>query len=410
MYVGNYLHEDGNIGHEIINLYKADDGNNYIYLNSMGSLGRERANYENTVLLVRPAGKSLYKVLAKATGIHVLNEAIKDDSKKTHQKNHSFQEQFRVKYGGISLGDILRENKYHGDVQGVQECYMTFRAKSVLFTKEEIFITDNKELADSNIYYIRTEKGFGKQTLREFFNKETKPTSFIDLENLIKNKQLWKSKNTTKKIDEIKEEIKKNKEEKGFLHLIKKEYDELVFSNLISHFLKINKKMFITFAKDVLHIEADENFTLKREFKNIDILIQDSKNLIVIENKIKSDINGRHDIYGKIVSSQLSKYYEYTQKNKEYENLKKHYFIFVPNHNRINTKKFKFGDKYKIIYYDELYRFFDQNKNAYIQYKYFDELLIALKKHTHRYNNELEENMKLLFVNKIDEVRGEMLP
>lgn len=32
MYVGGYLSEGDNIGHEIINLYKADDGKNYIYL------------------------------------------------------------------------------------------------------------------------------------------------------------------------------------------------------------------------------------------------------------------------------------------------------------------------------------------------------------------------------------------
>ena len=38
MYSGNYLVEGSNIGHEIINLYKADDGKNYIYLNAQGSI------------------------------------------------------------------------------------------------------------------------------------------------------------------------------------------------------------------------------------------------------------------------------------------------------------------------------------------------------------------------------------
>jgi hypothetical protein len=37
-----------NIGHEIINLYKADDGKNYIYLNSQGTI--ELSHEENKIL------------------------------------------------------------------------------------------------------------------------------------------------------------------------------------------------------------------------------------------------------------------------------------------------------------------------------------------------------------------------
>ena len=32
MYNGKYLKDDNNIGYEIINLYKSDSGDNYIYL------------------------------------------------------------------------------------------------------------------------------------------------------------------------------------------------------------------------------------------------------------------------------------------------------------------------------------------------------------------------------------------
>ena len=42
MYVGDYLSEGDNIGHEIINLYKADNGKNYIYLNSQGAIDLSR--------------------------------------------------------------------------------------------------------------------------------------------------------------------------------------------------------------------------------------------------------------------------------------------------------------------------------------------------------------------------------
>ena len=35
MYVGEYLSD--NIGHEVINLFKADNGRHYLYLNSRGN-------------------------------------------------------------------------------------------------------------------------------------------------------------------------------------------------------------------------------------------------------------------------------------------------------------------------------------------------------------------------------------
>lgn len=53
MYVGAYLSEGDNIGHEIINLYKADDGKNYIYLNSQGTIELSHGENRITVLLVR---------------------------------------------------------------------------------------------------------------------------------------------------------------------------------------------------------------------------------------------------------------------------------------------------------------------------------------------------------------------
>lgn len=37
MYAGKYLAEGENIGHEIINLIRSDNGNNYLWLNADGN-------------------------------------------------------------------------------------------------------------------------------------------------------------------------------------------------------------------------------------------------------------------------------------------------------------------------------------------------------------------------------------
>jgi hypothetical protein len=65
MYTGRYITQQGKLGHEIINLFKADDGKFYIWLNSMGVCTQSKAD-GCTILMVRSVNASLYKVLAKA--------------------------------------------------------------------------------------------------------------------------------------------------------------------------------------------------------------------------------------------------------------------------------------------------------------------------------------------------------
>ena len=51
MYVGTYL--QNNIGHEVINLFKADNGNNYIYVNKDGRINPKYNNSISAVILTR---------------------------------------------------------------------------------------------------------------------------------------------------------------------------------------------------------------------------------------------------------------------------------------------------------------------------------------------------------------------
>ncbi|MGT2960611.1 PD-(D/E)XK nuclease family protein [Streptococcus caballi] len=97
----------------------------------------------------------------------------------------------------------------------------------------------------------------------------------------------------------------------NFLNIIRQEDSELAFSNMFAYFFNINRIAFSRFAKKVLSVEIQTDFTIEREKKNIDLLICDKNNVIVIENKIKSSINGindRHDISSDLVQSQLKKY------------------------------------------------------------------------------------------------------
>ena len=54
MYAGDYL-KGNNIGHEIINLFADDNGDNYIYINADGVMGSEYDGKVKAVLLTRMA-------------------------------------------------------------------------------------------------------------------------------------------------------------------------------------------------------------------------------------------------------------------------------------------------------------------------------------------------------------------
>ena len=63
MYTGDYTNK--NIGHEIINLYKTDKGENYIYISPYGKLADDKYGGVSTVLLARPAEKGRLEIIAK---------------------------------------------------------------------------------------------------------------------------------------------------------------------------------------------------------------------------------------------------------------------------------------------------------------------------------------------------------
>ena len=399
MYVGAYLSEGDNIGHEIINLYRADDGKNYIYLNSQGTIELSHEENRITVLLVRKFASKTYKVLAKAEGVKILDFA---DSKLPREERYKGQVALGLTYGGISLVDLFNENSYHGSLQEEKNAYTTFVADKVIKPKNQIYITDDASVSDGNIFFIRTNKGFGKQTLREFYNENEKPDSFADLNQIIENRDLWAADNTTQAISEL-PELQKDTYF-NFLKIIKQEDNELAFSNMFAHFFNINREAFFRFASDVLHIEIHTDFTIEREKRNIDLLISDKNNAVVIENKIKSSINGiddRHDIYSDQVQSQLKKYYQFVTSDDEYRKKTASCFIFSPNYNRIDLSKFSCGEKYTIVYYREIYNFFVENRSLFDKVPYFDDFINAIYKHTKDYDNDLEEEMQRRFQNTI---------
>jgi len=374
MYAGEYLTR-GIGGGEVINLLHSDDEVNYCFVSPYGMINPTYNDTVYAVIHTRLIESGCFEVI----GISIIDEK---NGQLIHPKGYKKEDRGLfatnelkeyikskpINYGGVPY--IKENDKWPG---------ITFKSKRLLYPKKQIFILDS--LYSKNIYkeatsYKLIDKRFGNQPLLMYVDDEKYPLSYNCIIDMINNSELWEERIV--KIDSVKVNNHYN-----FLSLINKEDDELSFSNMFSYFFSNYPELFVTLSKELLGHDIKNDFIIKREFHNIDLWIEDDKCVIVIENKIKSGINGvssRHDFSedGK-VQSQLWKYYEIAKKYAEEKNKSYKLYLFVPNYNKLDLSKYKGSKKYRVIRYKDIYKFLlSQN----ITDKYYTDFCNALYKHT----------------------------
>lgn len=443
MYAGKYLTEGENIGHEIINLIRSDNGNNYLWLNADGNCDiskfiDKKGNLiydEIIMLMVSMYGHRKWKVLAKAE--IDTSDLHKYMAPEFNAKYHKIQSEIINKegifYGGKPLDEIFSGNYFNGQLQSGIDIYFTFKAQNLLLPCE------TPENIEKTIIDITGTKGLANQSLRMYLHKDKDLETFNKFNDIINGEIFeWENENTTQKVDE---DYKSQFEEKDyFLKIINEEYRELTFSNLLAYFLK-NKKIMLKFAKEVLSLNNfDENsYSIAREEKNIDLFISSPEHYIIIENKIRSGLIKEsksmekkiREYYGeennKIVTQeakdlidvfdaadhyyQTDRYYAYAcgviARQKSYAAISG--YVLFPNYSlhtiskEIEDTLFK---NFKPLTYKRIYEFFDSIKNdndlLNCQEKmYLNEFLLAMEKHKKDVDNSFEEEMKERFYKKI---------
>lgn len=347
MFVGSYLND--NIGHEIINLYKDDKGDNYIYLQALGNFDKKHSGKVDCVLMVRYIGDKTLEILSKATGLEEIYGKVKD------QKQYIIDNDIR--YGGKLLSDIFSHNSFQQDVD------ITYKAAKVVKPKERLYIQfpgakfQNPNLTKENTIYI-SRRDQAKSSLKQYFaNNEDSNYSLLD--KFIKDESLWGEElgkvdinNSTK--------LKFN-----YYNILGVQYNELVFSNVIKYFIEKYPDLAIAFAKELGLIDSkcvSSAIKVQREFNNIDIFIESENYYFIIENKIKSGINGiKLDNDKNFASSQLDKYLEVVAENEKIKVDKEVVgIVLVPNYNDIDIDKYLIKDnrgKYHKLTYSQLYDF-----------------------------------------------------
>lgn len=404
MFTGGYISTGRNLAHETINLFKDDNGRNFIYVQAYGAVGKSHCKKDRkgniitdtieTILLVKPSGKNTWEVVAKAEGLHPMT-FFKTSWKKERAEINNYQRNYidkeSITYDNIPLYELFESNE--NDENAI---YYTYEADRVVKAKNPIYITTSNYCENDDAISLDNVKNFAKSSLKMYIEKGQSK----NLDKIISNENNWGEE--TKRFIEFKNKIN-IKEKTNFLKIIDKEDDELIFSNLFKYVFDENPNVTSKFFEKFCNIKLNQNkIEIKREYEDIDILVYDDNNVIVIENKIKSGINGLKN--GK---TQLDKYYEIitSQKDKNNED-NQHYgktnffLVFLPNHNNLNIKKY--SSKYKLIKYSDIYDFFKEYHYEYNNDIYFSHFFSALEKHIKATDNSLEEDMYRMFAKHVE--------
>ena len=393
MYSGDYLVD--NIGHEVINLYKADNGKFYLYLNALGSFDFKWTDKIKTMIMVRTIkGAKMLEVLGLAT-------ELKDVFKYGTKKQTTFIRENNVSYAGKTLDDIFKGNTMQQDI-----C-ISFEAKKVVLPKKRILVAFNdskQDIIDQGNDIVVNLSGINqaKASLKQYI-EETDTDAYNTLKRLINNPSLWGEE--VCKVQDSLIEVHKD----TYFDICGIGESELAYSNAIAYFFEKYPHLFSGFMKTKgVNFNISGKFRVLRESRNIDLLFTNGSVSVVIENKITSGINGidKHDP----TKSQLEKYYHIllgggkynTKDDKEYRKQFPNpvFFVLRPNYNNVDITQYNCHEYYSEILYSDLYSFLlncDEYNTDYLFAGFVD----ALKPHTKEYNNDLYELMKKRFLQKI---------
>lgn len=430
MYSGNYL-ETGNLGHEVINLFKSDNENHYIYAMSAGDYDTKSHNNSiKKVILVRNVDEYKAEILGicdveeeifasqvdepnKYKVFPAVEELVNKDFmnlknpdgtfkdaktilrittyRKVHERQKAYIDKNSITYGNVKLYDLFVNNNTANSGHSI---YLTFKVKNFRRPKELIYLCDNRcDVDDLENHYFKL---YGRKRMCGTSVATFELLEDSEIQRLI-NSDFWEDTDNSPKVDVNNINIKST----SLLNIIKKNNDEITYSNWITYYLKNDKEILQKFINYFSGVKTSfENIEIVRETKdNIDIYYEDSQSIFVFENKIKSSINGTKKKNGITEEekefSQLAKYYEYVEGIASNSNPKKNtgYFILLPNYAYKDISKLEKYDKfnkYKILRYHELLDFF---KNCNTELPYYEDFLKALEYHSSEYLNDLYSEM-----------------
>lgn len=434
MYVGDYL--SSNLGHEVINMYTADNGNHYLYLNAYGNFSKEHTDKVGYMLLAKYYAEGVLEVIGKAEGLTDVsgaNTPLPKNYKVNIPNISDIQREYIEEIENITYGEVPLLEIFHGAEQ--QNIFVTYKAQRLYIPKSQVLISYgdidgvkadvvlcgyNQANTSLKTYIYKEGTFVGDQTKPDEATKESRRQDYNKLINLINQNDLWKE--YIYKID--KKTLKEEHRKISLFDICQIQNSENCFSNALAYFMQEDcyKDLWDNFFKSKIELDFESCYWVKREIdiktniKNlgggrIDIMVCDSpyltdaKKVIVIENKIKSDINRKEsDKEAMEEKNQLHRYKEYLEKwlrSKEwlntkgtYQNRAVKYIVLSPEYNQPTLE-----EGWDLITYKDLYKFLGDNENIWTDDSNMRSFYEAMYRHTHDNVNdylyyEMQEKLK----------------
>ena len=283
MYVGDYL--SSNLGHEVINMYTADNDKHYLYLNAYGSFAEKWHGKIGYMLLTKYHSKDCVEVIGKAIGLHDVYNHNEDGSntnkaKEISPRQFNFIEHDEVSYGNVPLKELFSNAER-------QSVYITFKAEKVfkLNKGKSIFIyyipqgqnpeeinkqsIENTKIVqeDGKIVIHLEESKLALASLDQFFIPENGDyQELFKLINSDKYKDYWVELGDN---DKINLSVTYKPRNKSLFDICKIQNDENCFSNALAYFIEQDKYVDLWYTFFVNYLNADiilsNDYWIKRE-------------------------------------------------------------------------------------------------------------------------------------------------
>ena len=396
LFVGSFGFDEENIPIEVINFYRDDENNCYVYLPPRGHLKNKVTEIE-AIIFVRTAYTGVVEVIGKTgritdtfvNGLEYYNQTGKIKHMPEEQKFASAS----IKYGGCTLEEIFGCNRTGETVYvscGVE--YLSIPNRTCFIAMSEEYA--KKAMLDPDDYIVIDEK-VNNQSMRQIVDEDTQPEVYKELQKLMNDSARW----IILRDNTYDHEKQKIADDDNILTAVRQQDNEVIFSNMLYYFLsKYKESVLPEFAERVLNckIRVDRGTVVQREKKRMDISIITDDTYIIIENKIKSGINGVKELPDKDnkIESQLSKYYSIaeTENLESGKNREIRCYILHPQYMHLNLNDYERGNEYCKVSYKKLYNFFGDLIESHKEDSVFDEsdMYYAMQFHRALYRHTTE--------------------
>lgn len=318
MFVGTY--GEKNIDGEIINFYLDDDRTQYYFVPAHGVLPHEiKKDTIKAILMVSKIDGYTFEIIGKYVPDGSAAEIPSTDD---------------IRYGTVPLSKVSPASKV--TFRGGKVYLVNSKTRILLSGKSEEMTGsgDNCRIIQLDEYSDKkwgstNYRIFSKQENQYYKNKEHQidpAETYRILNEVIEDSSIWTENNAKVALDITSLDKLVNMDYLGINHIIGGSHVELLSSNWLAHYIALDPANFLKFCGID---QSEELLSVEREEHSIDILIETTNHVVVIENKIKSDIVE----YNSGFCCQLEKYYDYVEN--EYKKKKeKIYIILCPDYKK----------------------------------------------------------------------------